>query len=246
MGQVSEQYNEQRVANLATKVAKLYLHYADLAAYATMRVNGKVHLPIGRKDRSWWTSLMDECVAKRDTLHQVLEWLHTDLGFRVSPRSANWTVGMEIYLRDFCLEGTEQTFDEYIQSSGLDWTRDLGDFVERDPPPDQYYGGREFEAPGSAGAPDIPPPERCFPDFPFDSLCKLYILKTYGEVLPNLKEDYIGEAEHQDGPGYWAAYFQKDDGSLDKEAIAKEMVLYALNASPTDGDQISPATDMSP
>ncbi|MHC4302289.1 MAG: hypothetical protein ACYS7Y_33940 [Planctomycetota bacterium] len=158
MGQVTEQYTRQKIGELAVKVAAEYCLHANLAAYATMRVNGTLNLPIGTRDRSWWTILMDECVARRDAYEQVAKWLRTDLGVRVSLPQADWAKGMEIYIKEFVLEGSEQTFDEYVKAIGLDWTRDDGDFLERDPQP-AFYGSREFEAPGSAGAPDIPPPE---------------------------------------------------------------------------------------
>lgn len=133
MGAIDGEMRRQQLQTFADKISKDYQHYADLASYATGRYSGEYEMLVGQRDHTWWTFFMDECIAKRDALASVIKDMRTILGVQVSTHLGDWTKGMEIYIKEFVLEGSEQTFDEYVAACGIDWTRDVGDFVERDP-----------------------------------------------------------------------------------------------------------------
>lgn len=107
MGQVDRIAHLAQLGNFAEYLSKEYQHYADLAHYATLRVNETLDHRVGTLDQSWWTLLMDECVAKRDALHQVIKNLRTLVNVRVTTRDPDWQKGMEVYIREFLTEGAE-------------------------------------------------------------------------------------------------------------------------------------------
>ena len=58
-----------------------------------------------------------------------------------------------------------------------------------------------------------------------------YLLRKYGDILPDLRADYIEEAEHQDGPEYWEQ-FVYDDGKINYDALDVDIVLFAIHREP--------------
>jgi hypothetical protein len=98
-------------------------------------------------------------------------------------------------------------------------------------PPDPYNGRRiylkDFVQEGAEPT-NVPTPDEVYAGLELATTCKGYLLRKYGDVLPHLKEDYIDEAEHQDGLEYWQQ-FRSSTQAADWSALDIEMVLYAAN-----------------